>query len=134
MARRSGPARGGTKSPRRLGIAGQRFVYKILLPSEWQQFEEAGSFTGSPTDRASGFVHCSSRAQAAATALRFFAGERALVVVALDGEVLGDALRWERSTGGELFPHVYGSLPRLAVVDVHHVAGAAGVGEVLAPG
>jgi uncharacterized protein (DUF952 family) len=37
------------------------------------------------------------------------------VLVAVDGDALGHALKWEPSRGGNLFPHLYGALP-LAVV------------------
>ena len=107
------------------------FVYKILLPSEWEEFDRTGRFTGSPFDVSSGFVHCSSRKQVGETAERFFANEPALIVVVLDTEMLGDAVRWEPASNGDLFPHVYGPLPRLAVVEIHRVAGASLADQVL---
>ena len=88
-------------------------IYKILLPDEWSQFEAAGRFDGSPLDASSGFVHCSSGEQVAATTSRYFAGAGELVVVALDTAKLGETVRWEHS-----FPHVYGPLPLSAVVEV----------------
>jgi uncharacterized protein (DUF952 family) len=106
-------------------------VYKILLPSEWEEFDAAGQFGGSPLDVSSGFVHCSSRAQVSATARRFFPDDPDLVVLALDTDVLGEAVRWEPAPDGAQFPHVYGPLPRSAVVAVHRVAGATAVEEVL---
>ena len=106
-------------------------IYKILLPSEWEEFDKSGRFTGSPFDVSSGFVHCSSRTQVGTTALRFFADEPALIVVVLDAEMLSDQVRWEPAPNGDLFPHVYGACPRLAVVEVHRVAGAAFVDQVL---
>ncbi|GAA4451947.1 DUF952 domain-containing protein [Phytohabitans houttuyneae] len=106
-------------------------IYKILLPAEWAAFEDAGRFDGSPFDHESGFIHCSSRAQVGPTALRVFADEPALVVAAIDAEVLGDSVRWEESTDGGLFPHVYAPVPRNAVTAVHHVAGAAEVDRAL---
>ena len=51
----------------------------------------------------------------AETAARHFAGESDLLLVEVDGDALGDALRHEPSRGGDLFPHLYGPLP-LAVV------------------
>ena len=36
-------------------------------------------------------------------------------LAAVDLERLGDAVRWEPSRGGELFPHIYGVLPIDAV-------------------
>jgi uncharacterized protein (DUF952 family) len=106
-------------------------IYKILLPSEWADFERRGRFDGSPFDRQSGFVHCSSRAQVGATARRVFPEEPELVVVALDTGLLGDAVRWEAAPDGGTFPHVYAPLPRAAVVAVHRLAGASMVDTVL---
>jgi uncharacterized protein (DUF952 family) len=107
-------------------------VYKILLPEEWERFNASGRFDGSPFDLDSGFVHCSSRSQVAATTVRFFNDEPSLVVLAIETEVLGEMLRWEPASDGELFPHMYGAIPGSAVVAVHRVAGAAGVDEALA--
>ena len=36
------------------------------------------------------------------------------MLVAVDAEGLGAALRWEPSRGGDLFPHLYGPLPTAA--------------------
>jgi uncharacterized protein (DUF952 family) len=104
-------------------------IYRILLPAEWEQFQAAGEFTGSPFDRASGFVHCSSGAQVAGTARRLFSAEPALVVVALDADVLGATVRWEPSPDGGVFPHVYGALPAAAVVRADRVAGASAIAD-----
>jgi uncharacterized protein (DUF952 family) len=106
-------------------------VFKILLPDEWAGFESSGRFDGSAFDRQSGFIHCSSRQQVGSTAQRFFADEPDLVVLTVDPQLLGDTLRWEPASNGELFPHVYGALPRAAVVSVHHVAGATQVEKTL---
>ena len=38
------------------------------------------------------------------------------MLVAVDADALGDALKWEPSRGGALFPHLYGALPLTAVV------------------
>lgn len=46
---------------------------------------------------------------------RHFAGRRELLLVAIDGDALGAALKWEPSRGGELFPHLYAALPLTAV-------------------
>lgn len=105
-------------------------IYKILLPSEWESFQQAGHFDGSPLDHQSGFVHCSSRPQLAGTARRFFHDEPMLVVVVLDADALTD-VRWEAAAGGESFPHVYGRLPRSAALSWYEVAGAALIDEVV---
>jgi uncharacterized protein (DUF952 family) len=108
-------------------------IYKILLPAEWAEFETTGRFGGSPFDRTSGFIHCSSRQQVGGTAMRVFEQEPALVVVALDTRTLGESVRWEEAPNGDPFPHVYATLPLSAVVAVYRVAGASSVDEVLPP-
>jgi uncharacterized protein (DUF952 family) len=102
-------------------------IYKILLPGEWAEFEAAGRFDGSPFDHESGFIHCSSREQVGPTALRVFPDEPTLLVAAVDADALGSSVRWEESTDGGLFPHVYGPVPRDTVIAVYEVAGAAEV-------
>jgi uncharacterized protein (DUF952 family) len=108
-------------------------IYKILLPTQWTEFEATGRFDGSPFDRSSGFIHCSSREQVGDTAMRVFEQEPALVVVALDTETLGESVRWEPAPHGGLYPHVYAAVPRRAVVAVHRIAGASSVDAELPP-
>jgi uncharacterized protein (DUF952 family) len=107
-------------------------VYKILLPDEWAQFEGTGRFDGSLFDMDSGYIHCSSREQVGATAMRVFPDEPALVVVALDAGSLGEALRWEAAVDGDKFPHVYAPLTRASIATVYHVPGAADVDVAVA--
>jgi len=86
-------------------------VYKILPRVDWDQACQDGSYAGSPDDMRDGFIHLSAAHQLASTAARHFRGLEDLVLVALDAEVLGPALKWEPSRGGDLFPHYYGPLP-----------------------
>jgi uncharacterized protein (DUF952 family) len=106
-------------------------IYKILLPSEWTDFETAGHFDGSALDGADGFIHCSSRDQVSAVATRYFAPEQELVIVALDSQAFEDSLRWEASSGGEPYPHVYAPLSISAVVQARTVAGPHSVDAAL---
>ena len=86
-------------------------IYKIAPSNLWREAERAGAFTGAPVDLADGFIHFSTADQVKETAARHFAGQRDLVLVAVDADALGTALRHEPSRGGALFPHLYGTLP-----------------------
>ena len=86
-------------------------VYKVCPASEWAAAVETGSYRGSAVDLRDGFIHFSTGTQLAETLRRHFAGQSDLVLVEIDPEDLGDALRWEPSRGGDLFPHLYGPLP-----------------------
>jgi uncharacterized protein (DUF952 family) len=90
-------------------------IYKICTASEWAEAERDGIYRGSAADRKDGFIHFSTAEQAAETAAKWFAGQRDLVLVAVDAGALGDKLKWEPSRGGALFPHLYGDLDVKAV-------------------
>jgi uncharacterized protein (DUF952 family) len=85
-------------------------IYKICPHALWQEAEHDGVFRGAPVDRADGYIHFSTAAQARETAARHFAGQSDLVLVAVETEPLGPALKWEPSRGGALFPHLYAEL------------------------
>ncbi len=91
-------------------------IYKICPEALWRAAEEAGRFDGAPVDTADGYIHFSTAAQVRETAARHFAGQTGLLLVAADGDALGDKLRWEASRGGALFPHLYAPLPLSAVL------------------
>lgn len=93
-------------------------IYKICTAAEWAQAEAAGTYSGSVADTADGFIHFSTGLQAQATADKHFAGKRDLMLVAVDTHKLGDALKWEPSRGGDLFPHLYANLLVSAVIEV----------------
>jgi len=90
-------------------------IFKLIDRPAWRAASEAGTFGGSAVDAGDGFIHFSTAAQLPETAARHFAGRSDLVLVAVDAAVLGDALRWEVSRGGALFPHLYGPLSMGAV-------------------
>jgi uncharacterized protein (DUF952 family) len=90
-------------------------IYKICDQASWRAAEHAGSYLGSDADTRDGFIHFSTAAQLAETAARHFAGQTGLMLIAVEGDALGTALKWERSRGGALFPHLYAALPSAAV-------------------
>jgi uncharacterized protein (DUF952 family) len=91
-------------------------AYKVLTGPEMAQLEADGVFKGAPVDLADGYIHLSTEAQLTETVDRHFAGQSDLHVVAVDLAVLGDAVKWEPSRGGQLFPHIYADLPLAAAV------------------
>jgi uncharacterized protein (DUF952 family) len=85
-------------------------IYKILPRPDWEAAQGARVYQGSPVDHADGFIHFSSAEQAQETARRHFHGQADLVVLEIEADDLGEALKWEPSRGGALFPHLYGAL------------------------
>ena len=92
-----------------------RMIYHMCPAEAWAAAVAAGRYDGTADDRRDGFIHFSTAEQAAETAAKWFAGQRDLVLVAVDADALVDKLKWEPSRGGALFPHLYGELPLKAV-------------------
>jgi uncharacterized protein (DUF952 family) len=106
-------------------------IYKPLSQAEWSHALALGRFEGSQVDLADGFIHFSTGAQAQATAAKWFAGRSDLMLLSVEAEGVGEALKWEPSRGGELFPHLYAALPVAAVTEARPVGlGRDGVPEL----
>lgn len=95
-------------------------AYKLVDAGEWRASGE--TFDGSAVDRADGYIHMSTAEQLAETAARHYRGRTNLLLLGVETDRLGNALVWEPSRGGALFPHVYGPLPRSAVVSERGLA------------
>jgi len=86
-------------------------IYKVCTAAEWRAAKALGRYEGAPVDLEDGFIHFSAPQQLRETVRRYFAEIGDLVLLEVDSGPLGDALRWEPSRGGDLFPHLYGQLP-----------------------
>jgi uncharacterized protein (DUF952 family) len=91
-------------------------IYKIVSADLWQAAENSGSFAGAGIDLADGYIHFSTGEQAKRTAELYFNGQPNLLLVAIDGQSLGEALKYEPSRDGDLFPHLYAILPLTSVL------------------
>lgn len=87
-----------------------QLIYRALSEGEWAAAQAAGVYRGHEHDVRDGFLHFSTAAQLAETLARHYAGRAGLVLLEVDPTPLGDALKWERSRGGDLFPHLYALL------------------------
>jgi uncharacterized protein (DUF952 family) len=93
----------------------ETIAYKVLNAAEFAALE-TGHFTGAPIDQADGYIHLSTALQLTETVEKHFAGQKGLTIAAIDLKMLGDAIRWEVSRHGQLFPHLYGELTMAAVL------------------
>ena len=86
-------------------------IFKICHTAEWRTAEREGIYAGSAKDREDRFIHFSTAEQVRGTLERYYAGAGDLALVAVDPKPLGPALKYEPSSGGALYPHLYGTLP-----------------------
>ncbi len=90
-------------------------AWKVLTMDQKNELLVHGIFLGAPVDLADGYIHLSAEPQVVGTLDKHFVGQDGLWLARVDLQQLGDAVRWEVSRGGALFPHVYAPLPLAAV-------------------
>jgi uncharacterized protein (DUF952 family) len=91
-------------------------IFKIATVAQWHN-AESDVFMGSPDDERDGFIHLSQAHQLPDTLTKHYSGRNEnrhgdLVLAAYSATDLGANLRWEKSRGGALFPHLYASLDK----------------------
>ena len=91
-------------------------AYKVLTADQIAALEQEGVFTGAPVDKADGYIHLSTAGQLTETVDKHFAGQSDLHIAGVDLDAMGEAVKWEESRGGQLFPHLYAPLPLSAVL------------------
>lgn len=91
-------------------------AYKVFTGEQMTVLETQGVFLGAPVDLADGYIHLSTAAQLRATVDKHFFGQSSLHLASVDLAALGDAVKWEPSRGGDMFPHIYAALPLAAVI------------------
>ena len=94
------------------------FIYHLTTQEAWDQASGRGEYH-SPSLEAEGFIHASTIEQVEASANRFFAGHRSLLVLKIDDAKLRSAPVWEKSSHSDAsFPHIYGPLNLNAVAEI----------------
>ena len=83
-------------------------IHKVFTKSQWLEFNNTGSFSGSPIDLKDGFIHLSGQEQVQGVLERHFKGIRPLFVAEFASVDFGDSLVWEISNSGGTYPHLYG--------------------------
>ena len=85
-------------------------IYKVMSCTALAEAKAKGRFEGSADDARDGFIHLSAADQLDGTLAKHFAGQKDLILLAVDSESLGERLQWEPSRDGAIFPHLYGPL------------------------
>lgn len=93
-------------------------IYHVCRKEEFAAAQSTGRYGGSSQDQADGFIHFSAADQVVESVAKHRAGQDGLMILEVEGDLLGPALKWEPSRGGKLFPHLYGPLHLMAVTRV----------------
>ena len=92
-----------------------QLIYHVCEAEEWFLAKISGIYSGSSQDQKDGFIHFSSGLQVIGSVEKHRAGQDNLILLEVDAQKLGSALKWELSRNDEKFPHLYGDLPVAAV-------------------
>lgn len=92
-------------------------IYHIVTPESWEKQEDQDFFEHENL-QVEGFIHCSYAEQLDAVLGRYYSGARRVLILHIDPELLTSKLVEEPSTGGEIYPHIYGKINRGAVVEI----------------
>lgn len=91
------------------------FIYHIVLPEKWESVKNGSSYSAASLDT-EGFIHCSYDHQLDGVIGRYYSDAPELVILKIEVGKLSSKLVSEPSTGGELYPHIYGPIDRDAVI------------------
>ena len=92
-------------------------IYHITKTGLWHYAVERGRYLPAGFER-DGFIHASEWYQLQRTANRYYPGQEDLIVLEIETHGTDLPLVYENLEGGmEPFPHIYGPLPVVAVVD-----------------
>lgn len=92
-------------------------IYHITTPENWDRYKGRPSFQ-TESLQTEGFIHCSFDTQLEAVIKRYYSQRPKIVVLTIETDKLLAKLVNEPSTGGELYPHIYGRLNHNAIVNV----------------
>ena len=96
-------------------------IYKICSKAIWEEIRSLTTWAGSPHDLRDGFIHFSTKEQLAGTLQKHYAEQTDLMLLSIESKSLGDALKWEPSRDGALFPHLYGQLTIALITNVEEL-------------
>jgi uncharacterized protein (DUF952 family) len=93
-------------------------IFHIVAAEDWAAAGDQSAYRH-PSLESEGFIHLSSRDEVVATTGRYYADVTGLVLLEVDPSSLDDELKWEPAPTMIMYPHLYGPLPKTAVIAVH---------------
>ena len=92
-------------------------IYHIVLPEIWERFKDE-NFYFAPSLETENFIHCSYENQLETVLERYYKNEKKVLVLSINPNLLTSELIAEPSTGGEIYPHIYGQINKTEIVEI----------------
>ncbi|MBL7817191.1 MAG: DUF952 domain-containing protein [Saprospiraceae bacterium] len=90
--------------------------YHATTPEQWVKYENEDYYAAESLDT-EGFIHASFAEQVEPTLAIHFKGIKKILLLTIDSDLLTSKLVVEASRNGELFPHIYGTINKSAIID-----------------
>jgi uncharacterized protein (DUF952 family) len=91
-------------------------IYHIVEPESWEEQKDLELYEHASL-ASEGFIHCSYAEQIDGVLNRYYKDVEKVVILAIDPALLTSKLVEEPSTGGEIYPHIYGKINRNAIIE-----------------
>ena len=92
-------------------------IYHIVKPEVWDNFKDKDFYEASSL-QTEDFIHCSFAEQIETVLNRYYEDAETVLLLEIETEKLTSELINEPSTGGEVYPHIYGRINREAIVGI----------------
>lgn len=92
-------------------------IYHIVTPEVWESFKDE-DFYEAASLQTENFIHCSFAEQLEAVLNRYYKDAETVLILEIAPKELTSELIAEPSTGGEIYPHIYGKINKDAIVNV----------------
>ncbi len=93
------------------------YIYHIVLPDSWATQFNAETYRHESLDT-EGFIHLSYAHQIEGVLQRYYKGVEKVLILKINSNLLTAQLIIEASAAGELYPHLYGVLNKMAIESI----------------
>ena len=91
-------------------------LFHLCLNDDWEVAQKDVGYFGSAKDKADGFIHMSKADQVKRSAERYYGKNPNLTLLQVDPSKVVGEIKWEPSSRGELYAHIYGHIPHEAII------------------
>ncbi len=95
-------------------------IYHVATLTDWHSHLDHAFYYPEAFDK-EGFIHCAIKNQVPGVLQRYFAGIKTILLLHIDETKLSAEWKYEKATNEELFPHVFGSINKDAIVTVEEM-------------
>jgi uncharacterized protein (DUF952 family) len=96
-------------------------IYHIVLPEVWEKLK-GEKFYDADSLETEGFIHCSFAGQVETVLQRYYKDAEKVLILEIEPQRLTSKLVNEPSTGGEIYPHIYGEINAEAIIGVKEIS------------